>query len=221
MIDRRNKNIGLPPAPLPYNPTKEQLDELDHRQVYVSGEFLHERELRVYPRYLDSELGMHVITPIRRPDNSIVLINRGWVPAALKDPESRMEAQITDKVTILGHLIPGEDPFPFKFLSDKPLFSVANSPEKNLWPRVDLEEMGEWVNSSPILIAALADPPNPGGIPYGGQADLRLKNDLLSLSYQYAGLAAFMVAAIIGGRYVHRAGIRLPWAKKPPTPFTD
>lgn len=221
-IQRRNENMKLPAVPLPSNPTQEQLAELDHRQVYVSGQLLHEREIRVVPRYFESQLGLHIITPIRRSDGSIVMINRGWVPASLKEPETRMEAQVREKVTILGHLVPGDEPFPFKVFSENPFLKVVNSPERNIWPRVDLNEMGDWVNSSPIMISALVHPPNPGGYPIGGQTDFQLSNTLLNQSYQYAGLAVCMIAAVAGGRYVHRMGIRLPWQKKPPsyTPFT-
>lgn len=221
IIETRRRNLELAPAPLPLNPSKEQLSSLDHRLVFVTGEFLHEREIRVIPRYYESQLGMQVITPIRRSDGSIVLINRGWVPGALQSPEMRSEAQVRDKVTILGHLVPGDEPFPFKFFSDKPIFTVVNSPERNLWPTIDIKEMSEWVNSSPILISALADPPNPGGYPIGGQTELQITNTLLYQSYQYMGLAVCMVGAIVAGRYVHKLGIRLPWQKKPPayTPF--
>lgn len=217
MIQKRNQNVQLPPVALPSDPTQEELYDLDHRQVYVSGELLHDREMRVVPRYFESQLGLHIITPFRRTDGSIVLINRGWVPSALAEPETRMDAQINEKVTILGHIIPGEDEFPFKLLSENAFFTVVNSPERNIWPRVDLEEMSRWVHSSPILISALANPPNPGGYPIGGQTDLRLENLLIKQAYQYAGLATMMAAAVFGGRYVYRLGVRLPWQKKPPT----
>lgn len=222
MIEKRNSNLGLPPVPLPYNPTEEQLAELDHRQVYVSGELLHERELRVAPRYFESEVGIHVYTPLRRRDGSIVIINRGWVPTQLIDPETRSEAQIAERVTVLGHLVPGEDPHPLKIFSDKPFFEVVNSPERNNWPRVDVQEMANWVHASPILISALADPPNPGGYPIGGQTEFRLKNTTLMQAYQFAGLGLVMAAAIVGGQHFRKLGIRLPWQKKPPstTPFT-
>lgn len=221
-IQKRRENVQLPPVALPRNPSQAELLDLDHRLVFVSGELLHEREMRVYPRYFESQMGMYVFTPLRRPDGSIVIINRGWVPAPLQNPATRMESQVTDKVTILGHLVGGDDSFPFKFWSDKPFFQVVNSPEKNMWPRVDVEEMAGWVNASPILISALANPPNPGGYPIGGQTDFKLENTLLTSSYQYGALAAAMVAAIVGARYMHRLGVRLPWQKKPPsyTPFT-
>jgi surfeit locus 1 family protein len=220
-VERRNLNLHLPPVPLPYNPTAAELEALDHRQVFVTGEFLHERELRVVPRYFESQLGLYIFTPLRRPDGSIVIINRGWVPAQLQDPETRIEAQVEDKVTILGHLIPGGEPNPIKFFSDKPLWEVVNAPERNIWPRVDVQEMADWVNSQPILISALANPPNPGGYPIGGQTDLQTKNTTLIQSYQYAALAAGMALSIVGGRYFRRLGLRFPWQKNPPshTPF--
>jgi len=221
-IEKRRTNIHLPPVSLPWNPSEEQLSDLDHRLVFVSGELLHDREMRVFPRHFESQMGMYVFTPLRRPDGSIVIINRGWVPAQLQDPSARMESQVTDKVTILGHLVGGDDPFPFSFFSEKPFFQVVNTPERNMWPRVDVEEMAHWVNASPILISALASPPNPGGYPIGGQTNFKLENTLITQAYQYGALAAVMVGAIVGARYVHKLGIRLPWQKKPPpyTPFT-
>lgn len=224
-LEKRRDNIRLPPVQLPYNLNKSTMDELDHRMVYVSGELLHERELRVLPRYFEETLGCLIITPLRRTDGSIVMINRGWVPAQLKTPELRTEAQVTGKVTILGHVVPGDNDFSFKLGSNKPFFQVVNTPERNVWPRIDLEEMGNWVNSQPVLISALANPPNPGGYPIGGQTEFKLDNWLLTQSYQMLGSAAIMMAVLTGSRFLHRFSSRkrFPWQPKPPTstPFTD
>jgi surfeit locus 1 family protein len=167
-------------------------------------------------------MGLQIITPLRRKDGSIVLINRGWVPAIMKEPETRKEAQLTEKVTILGHLMPSEEQQGFTLGTGKALFKSLNVPERNFWSRIDLEEMADWVNASPIMVSALVDPPNPGGYPIGGQTDFQIDNWLRTEAYQLGGTALFMFAALVGSRYLARLG-RMPWQKAPPkgTPFSD
>jgi cytochrome oxidase assembly protein ShyY1 len=38
----------------------------------------------------------------------MVLINRGWVPAVIKEAESRPEGQVRGMVTIVGYLVAGD-----------------------------------------------------------------------------------------------------------------
>lgn len=222
-LKKRRINVTLPPVPLPYNLTKEVLEDLDHRLVYVSGELLHEREMRLLVKEYESKIGLHVYTPLRRSDGSAVIINRGWVPPELKDPETRKEAQVTEKVTIIGHLLGTDDGAVWSLGGIEPLLQRVNVPDRNMWARADLKEMGEWVNAQPVLISALEQPPNPGGYPIGGQTEFQLDNWRRTLAYELTAAAVVMFAALIGGRSIHKLGIRLPWQKPPPphTPFTD
>lgn len=222
-IERRKHNLSLPPIALPQLLTDEVLQDLDHRLVYVAGEFLHEREMRVLPKYYESFVGLHIYTPLRRSDGSSVIINRGWVPPEMKDPETRQEAAVTEKVTILGHLLGSEDSATFSLGGAVPLLRKMNMPDRNMWARVDLKEMGEWVNASPVLISAVGWPVNPGGYPIGGQTDFQLDNWRYKLSLELAGASCIMLAVLVGRKVLTRGRVRLPWQKPPPphTPFTD
>lgn len=216
--------MGLPPVALPHVVSDELLHELDHRIVYATGRFLHEREMRVLPRYFEDKLGLYVFTPLRRSDGTTIIINRGWVPADLKDGKDREEAQLTETVTVMGHLIGSEDGVPWILGGgSQPIVQKSNVPDRNLWVRVDLKQMGEWVNAQPVLISALASPPNPGGYPIGGQTDFKLDNWKRTLSYEIFAVSACMMAALFGSRFATRLGYKLPWLKPPPphTPFTE
>ncbi len=73
-----------------------------YRRVSVIGRFLHEKELRIGPRLRRGSAGWQVITPLRRADGGIVLVDRGWVPDSRKDPQSRREGQVAGPVTLTG-----------------------------------------------------------------------------------------------------------------------
>ena len=65
----------------------------EFRRVQLTGMFLHEREVQLYglaeERRGQPLQGYYVFTPLQRPDGSVVMINRGFVPTALRDPAKR------------------------------------------------------------------------------------------------------------------------------------
>ena len=61
-------------------------------RVRVEGRFDNAKE-----RYLfavsDGTPGWHVITPLETPDGEVVLVDRGFVPDALREPSSRPQGE--------------------------------------------------------------------------------------------------------------------------------
>jgi cytochrome oxidase assembly protein ShyY1 len=51
-------------------------------RVTVTGEYDAARELLVRNRTVQSRVGFEVLTPLRLPDGSAILVDRGWVPPA-------------------------------------------------------------------------------------------------------------------------------------------
>jgi hypothetical protein len=59
----------------------------------------------------------------------MVLINRGWVPAIIKEQGGRPEGQVSGTVTIVGFLAPNDPGFPVK-VGGVPIFGTCTRPLK-------------------------------------------------------------------------------------------
>jgi surfeit locus 1 family protein len=87
LIDRVTTRVGAPAAPLPpaarWSQVTKESDE--YRHLRLAGHFLYEYST---PVQAVSELGagFWLLTPLCRPDGSIVLVNRGFIPAADNKP---------------------------------------------------------------------------------------------------------------------------------------
>jgi surfeit locus 1 family protein len=73
----------------------------EYRHVQVSGTLLNDRETLVQAS-TDFGSGFWVMTPLRLADDSIVLINRGFVSPERRDPASRGSAAPAGLTTITG-----------------------------------------------------------------------------------------------------------------------
>ncbi|MCZ6860616.1 MAG: SURF1 family protein, partial [Alphaproteobacteria bacterium] len=86
LIARRVARIAAPSVPLP---AKVDPKLFEFRKMSLRGRFLHAKELYVGARSLRSNLGYHVYTPFAANDGTVVLVNRGWIPLARKEPSRR------------------------------------------------------------------------------------------------------------------------------------
>ena len=166
--------IDLPAPPV-------DLEVMELRPVRVNGTFLHEHEMFLAARSFDRRVGYHVLTPLRRADGRTVLVNRGWVAHADKDPANRSKGQIAGEVSVEGFLR-GQRP--------KALFQPENDPDQDVWFWVDLEGITQRLGFvvEPFVIEA-GPAPNPGGFPIGGQTRIELPNDHLQYAITWYALA--------------------------------
>lgn len=58
------------------------IDSLSYRRVRGHGTYDYEHERLWRPRALDEMPGADLVTPLRLPDGTAVLVDRGWVPSA-------------------------------------------------------------------------------------------------------------------------------------------
>ena len=57
------------------------LEDMEYRQVVVTGEYDHAHEVVLRNQVWENELGVHVLTPLKIEDSDqTVLVNRGWIP---------------------------------------------------------------------------------------------------------------------------------------------
>lgn len=166
---------------------------IDYQPVTVTGHFKHEAERHFLATY-NSYAGFFIYTPLEMSDGRLVLINRGFVPYDLKEPELRSEGQSNDLVSITGLARAKLQDKPSRLLPD-------NDPVKNIFYWKDLELMAK---SSGLPEDRFVDffidannAPNPGGFPIGGVTIIDLPNSHLQYAFTWYGLAfAFLCVYI-------------------------
>lgn len=189
LIAAREAAMTAPPAPLPE--TAEAARALDFHRVAATGTLLNDREFFIGAVDDLGRNGYQVVTPLRRPDGSILLVNRGFIPANRKDPASRAAGEVAGEVTVSGvlRLPPGKPAW----------FVPANSPEHNYWFYVDIPGMakaGGLDRVLPFYIEADATP-NPGGLPVGGQTRIALPNNHLQYAVTWYALAVILAVMYV------------------------
>jgi surfeit locus 1 family protein len=141
--------------------------------VKLSGTWLHEIEYHLAPRYYKSQFGYHIIEPLQLADKRIVLINRGWIPAAKKDVGTRPHSIAVGHSTVLGLIRVGNERTPF---------SPANQKEKDIWFGRDIAQMADFYelkNVVPAMVDAIGEQ-KADTLPVPSDGAIRLRNDHLS-----------------------------------------
>src|SRR5579883_1674235 len=109
VIERITRQAELDPLPLPpechWNSWETKIGA--YRHVMLKGKFLHHKELLFHaPSPMDSDSentpGFFVLTPLEQDDGSIVIINRGFIPAGGKYSTERYSGSPDGKVTLMG-----------------------------------------------------------------------------------------------------------------------
>ena len=165
---------------------------MELRHVTDEGAFLNDKEIFIGATSEAGRQGYHVLTPLLEPGGRVVFVNRGFIPAELKDPAKRAAGQIAGTVRVQGllRLPPAEKPA--WFLPD-------NRPDLNYWFWVDLPAMSAadgLDRVAPFYIDA-DETPNPGGWPKGGVTRLVLPNDHLQYAITWFSLAAALIVIYV------------------------
>lgn len=186
LIDDLNHRINIPTKPLPINLL--ELKDMEYTKVSVRGRFDHSRETLILPRInilsIDKNLpaqtgGAHVVTPFKiSQDGREILVNRGWVAKKKIDPESRMHAQITDEIDLVGVVRHDEI---------RPAYSAPTS--NKLWHIRDITGLSQQLQTLPVFIDADINSSIEGG-PIGGQTKVHLRNEHMQYILTWFSLSA-------------------------------
>jgi surfeit locus 1 family protein len=190
LIAQRQAAVAAAPTAVPPSPEEARRDEFHH--VTDEGVFLHDKEIFLGATSEAGRNGYQVLTPLREPGGRIVLVNRGFIPAELKDPAKRSASQISGTVRVAGLLRLPPTQKPAWFLPD-------NRPDLNYWFWIDLPAMAaadELEHVVPFYIDADATL-NPGGWPKGGITRLELRNDHLQYAITWFSLAIALIVVYL------------------------
>jgi surfeit locus 1 family protein len=158
----------------------------EYRRVCAEGTFHNDRELYFFVTNLQGDAGFHIVTPLEREGGTAVLVDRGWVPPARKDPATRREGLVQGVVRVCGIVVGPEN---------GGLFAPDNDPAGNLWYVRAPKEMAaaaSLATPNPLFINA-DETPNPGGLPIGGQTRVDIPNNHLGYAITWFGLALALV----------------------------
>lgn len=164
----------------------------EYVHVRVRGRFHHDKEEFLWAPDPDAGPGYHVYTPLEFAPNTVVWVNRGFVPDAKRGAESRADGQVAGEVDVAG-LVRAP-------IKDKGAFTPDNEPAKKLYYWRSLDGMhaaafgNGGVGRADYFIDADAVPANPGGWPKGGVTLIDLPNRHLEYAITWYGLAATLLA---------------------------
>lgn len=185
-IDQR---LGAAPVSLDVAVARWEQDvDVDYLPIHLEGRFRHADEQH-YLATFNGQSGWYVYTPLVLTDGRVVIVNRGFVPYALKDPATRPWQPVAGLQRLHGL---ARNP-----LSEKPGWLVPdNAPEDRIWYWKDHAGMAQEMNLTAETVTPffvdLAATAGPDG-PIGGVTRVALPNRHLEYAVTWFGLAGVLV----------------------------
>lgn len=162
------------------------------RRVSVSGVFHHDGEVYRTGKAEGGVIGYRVFTPLERPDGSMILVERGWVPERFKDPAARPDEPPAGPVSFTGVL---------RLPDETGLFTPAPDAASLTWFAVDPAAMAA-SSGRQVPDWYVAAEQGHGAWPRAERPDLRMRNEHLNYALTWFSLAAVLLViwVIIGFR---------------------
>jgi surfeit locus 1 family protein len=189
LIQRIENRVHAPPVAAPGRAEWPTVTASTHeyRRVRATGVFLHERETLVRAS-TELGFGFWVLTPLRTPDGTLVLVNRGFVPPERRDPATRAAGQIAGETTVTGLL---------RMTEPGGAFLRANDPSADRWYARDVAAIAAargLGDVAPYFIDADAASSVPDG-PVGGLTVIAFHNNHLIYAITWYALAMMLAGA--------------------------
>lgn len=178
---------------------KSQPVDREYRHVSLVGRFENRDEAYVYAAGDNGEAVYHVMVPFRLSDGRTLLVDRGIVPVALKNPQTRMAGILEGMLRVTGV---------WRTPDPSGLFTPRPDLAQRVWYSRDVKGIAAALDvklSAPVLVEADAAPV-PGGWPKGGQTVVQLPNDHLQYAITWFLLAGGLVVVYLA---YHQAQGRL------------
>jgi surfeit locus 1 family protein len=190
LIAARAAAVAAPAVPVPDNRTAAR--GMEFRHVTDEGVFLNDNEILLAATSEGGTSGYQILTPLREKSGRIVFVDRGFVPAALRDRAKRIAGDPIGPVRIAGLLRLPPQHRPNWFVPD-------NRPDRNDWFWVDLGAMAaaDKLEHVALFYVDADATPNPGGWPQGGVTPLALPNNHLQYAITWFSLAVAMIVIYV------------------------
>lgn len=191
-------NSNLAAQPLTPDRALAMGSEAQYHRVALNGRFDNKNETYVFTTGPDGQAVYHVLTPFRLADGRTLMVDRGYIPLALRDPGTRKAGELGG-VEIVGVWRMPDAPGPF---------TPAPDLKKQVWYARDVTAMAKVERialAAPVIVEADATA-NPGGWPKGGQTVVRFRNQHLQYAITWFALAGGLLIVYLA---YHRAQGRL------------
>lgn len=166
-------------------------DSDEFRRVELAGTFLPDTTIALHglaeERRGQAIQGFYLFTALRRPDGSIVIVNRGFVPTERRAATMTAIAAAPPEARIVGLVRAPET---------RGMFVPENDAGRDVWFVRSLSDIAATKGLrrvAPFYVDADGTP-QPGGWPRGGQTQLALRNNHLQYALTWFGLAGTLVA---------------------------
>ncbi|MGE3713998.1 MAG: SURF1 family protein [Alphaproteobacteria bacterium] len=166
-----------------------QAQSLEFSTVRLRGRFLHDKEIHKTSKYHGNKVGYHILTPLETYDHGtaesqepvVVLVNRGWVPAELKEREKRPDTVAEENVIAVGLLVNPQR---------KNIFLPDNDVKNNVWLYDDMAQMSEFSGETlfPMMVVATGNQ-KIDHYPIPSDGVIKLRNDHLGYAITWFTLA--------------------------------
>lgn len=131
------------PVALPATPNADTHNRL---RVKLTGE-LEPNELHILTSIKGEGPGFRVIAPLRLPDGSRIMLDRGFIPESAKSSPRKL-----GKITITGALL---------WPNETDGYTPEPNIERNIWFARETETMAQALNTRPLLLVTeTSDPPS-------------------------------------------------------------
>ncbi len=159
--------------------------QAEYTRIKLTGYFL-DREFHYFTQNARGEAGYAVISPLETEPGAVVLVDRGFVPAALKEKEAHGGVP-QGKVTVAGTI---------RLPAERGMFAGADDPEKNIWMVRDPAKMGALIDGMKVAPFFLEADENVSASewPKAGATRVDIPNNHLDYALTWFGLAAVLVA---------------------------
>jgi surfeit locus 1 family protein len=190
LIAQRQAAVAAAPAAVPTSLAEAR--DMEFRHVSDEGVFLNDKEIFLGATSEGGGQGYQILTPLQEPGGRIVFVNRGYIPAELKNRAKRAAGQIAGTVRVQGLLRLPPAGKPNWFLPD-------NRPDLNYWFWVDLPAMSaaDKLDRVASFYIDADTTPNPGGWPKGGVTRLTLPNNHLQYAITWFSLAVALIVIYV------------------------
>lgn len=186
-IPAYEKGLQMPAQPLSgFYPLTE---EATFRRAAITGTWIKGKDLDLGGRRYNGQTGYQILTPFHTQDGKFILVNRGWVPTALKEEKARTDILTDEETTIEGMIR----------LPDKGgIFTPENHPKKNFWFTVDIPAMSKETKLTlePLTLEIIQPNAPADSYPIPSDGKVVLRNDHLGYAITWYGIA--IAAAVIG-----------------------
>nr|WP_244424808.1 SURF1 family protein [Methylobacterium nodulans] len=191
LIARVEQRVHAAPVPAPARADWARVTASgdEYRRVRITGRFLNDRETLVQA-LTALGAGYWVVTPLQQADGTIVLVNRGFVPPALREPGTRRRSEAAGTITVVGLL---------RLSEPKGGFLRRNDPEAGRWYSRDTAMIAAargLPDAAPYFVDA-DDLGGAGGWPRAGLTIVRFPNNHLLYAAVWFTLALMVLAGLV------------------------